>query len=572
MEAEKKLTGYPSIDKPWLKYYTEEAINVPLPDCTVYETIYNGNKDYPNDIALMYFGKKISYKVLFEQIEMTAKAFTALGVNSGDNVALCMPAIPETIYSVLSLNKIGANANMLNPTFTAEQLIDRINDTGASVLVVINELYKILETVIPNTSIKTVVACPAVNSLGAFVKIAKKVKPIPNTVAWNDFIKNGIAATITIPPYETNSPAIMVYSSGTTGASKGIQLTNTGINAAIVQGGNIGFDWERQDRWFSQIPIWFSTGISANTIVPLKYGITVILEPIYDLELLRKHMLKYRPNFMISAGSFLEYVRTKKEYDPAYRCAKYFVSGGDYVTPSAEERFNEWFAKNRNSVKLHKGYGMCECGGTVTSTCYQCNVPGSAGIPSSHVTVSAFDLETGEELKYGERGEIRVLSPCRMSGYYKKPEETDKYFHTDENGNVWACTGDMGYITEDGCVYVSGRINDSYTNEQNETVYLFDIERAVLDIPQVRQCKSVASVIDGKTVHVCHVVLDANVNKADVIGKIAEHCTEILPDSYQPYLYKFYDDVLPVAPNGKLDILNMKKDIDNLYNSRVENK
>lgn len=569
MEAEQKLTGYPSIDKPWLKYYTEEAINAPLPDCTVYETIYNSNKEYLSDIALMYFGKRISYKVLFEQIDKTAKAFSALGVKSGDNVALCMPAIPETIYSVLALNKIGANANMLNPTFTAEQLTDRINDTGASVLVVINELYKLLDAVIPNTKIKIVVACPAVNSLGVFVKIVKKAIPILNTVSWNNFIRNGKDAEIIIPPYKTNSPAIMVYSSGTTGASKGIQLTNTGINAAIVQGGNIGFDWERQDRWFSQIPIWFSTGISANTIIPLKYGITVILEPIYNLELLRKHLLRYKPNFMISAGSFLEYVRTKKELDSAYRCAKYFVSGGDYVTPSAEARFNEWFAKNGNNVKLHKGYGMCECGGTVTSTCYKCNVPGSAGIPSSHVIVSAFDLKCGKELKYGERGEIRVMSPCRMLGYYKKPKETEKYFHTDEDGNIWACTGDMGYVTEDGCVYVSGRISDSYINDQSETVYLFDIERAVLDIPQVRQCKAVASVIAGKTVHVCHTVLDSSTNVAEIIRSVSKHCTEKLPVSHQPYLFKFYDDVLPVAPNGKLDILNMQKNIENLYDIRT---
>ena len=85
MDTEKKLTGYPSIDKPWLKYYTDEAINAPLPECTIYESIYRSNKNHLSDIALMYYGKKISYKVLFEQIDKTAKAFSALGVKNGDS-------------------------------------------------------------------------------------------------------------------------------------------------------------------------------------------------------------------------------------------------------------------------------------------------------------------------------------------------------------------------------------------------------------------------------------------------------------------------------------------------------
>ena len=131
-----KLTGYPSIDKPWMKFYQKDTILSEVPECTVYQNLYNHNKDYPNDIALMYFGKKITYAQLFAEVENTAKAFAAQGVKSGDNVALCVPATPETMYAILALNKLGANANMLNPTFTAQQLTDRINETDA-----VNELH-----------------------------------------------------------------------------------------------------------------------------------------------------------------------------------------------------------------------------------------------------------------------------------------------------------------------------------------------------------------------------------------------------------------------------------------------
>lgn len=520
--------------------------------------------DYLSDIAILYFGKKITYKQLFIEIDKTAKALLSYGVKCGNNVALCMPATPETIYAILALNKIGANANMLNPTFTEEQLTDRINETDAEFLFVVNELYDCIKNVVPKTKIKTVVSCGAVNSLRSIIKIIKKVKKIAGTISWNEFIKHGIGTLMTVPEYMPNYPAIMVYSSGTTGASKGIQLTNYSVNATITEGGCIGFKWNRQDRWFSQVPIWFSTGICATMLVPLRYGITIILEPMYDFELFYQHIVKYHPNFMITAVGLLEYLMSKRELDSAYREFKYLVAGGEYVAPCTEKKLNEWLHKNNNTENLHKGYGICECGGTVTASSYKCNVIGSAGIPTPHVTVSAFDLETGKELQYGERGEIRVLSPCKMFGYYKNPKETEKYFHTDNNGDVWACTGDMGYVTEDGSVYVSGRISDSYVDQNNDTIYLFDIERAILNVEAVRQCKVVLSEIDGKASHVAHIVIANNENRSNVFKQITDICKQTLPESHFPKYLKVYNDALPVAPSGKLDITAMQNSIDYL--------
>ncbi len=560
-DQNKELTGYPSIDKPWLKYYSEEAINAQVPKCSIYQNIYNGNAEYLSDIALLYFGKKITYKKLFDEIDKTARALLFYGIKCHDNVAICMPAIPETIYLILALNIIGANANMLNPTFTEEQLVDRINETEATFLFVINELYDKIKNVVPKTKVKTVVSCAAVNSLGAFVKIVKKSGKLNGTIAWNDFIKSGKGTNIITPEYTPNRPAIMVYSSGTTGASKGIQLTNDSVNATITEGGMIGFKWERQDRWFSQVPIWFSTGICATMLVPLKYGITVILEPIYDFELFYHHIVKFHPNFMITAVGLLEYLMSKREINSSYGDFKFLVAGGEYVTSYTENKLNKWLEKNGNTEKLHKGYGMCECGGTITASSSLCNVIGSAGIPTPHVVVSAFDLNTGKELKYGERGEIRVLSPCRMIGYYKNPEATEKYFHTDVEGKVWACTGDMGYVTDDGSVFIDGRISDSYTNAQGESIYLFDTERAVLASGLARQCKVVASIIDGKTTHVAHTVLDSEISKNEAMKKIFNFCQSCLKPNHMPAWFKFYDDALPVAPSGKLDISKMKNDI-----------
>ncbi len=302
------LTGYPSIDKPWLKYYSEAAINAPLPERTVWENIYKRNKDHLTDTALLYFGKKISYGKLFSEIDKTAKALAYLGVKNGDNVAICMPAVPEAIYTILALNKLGANAGMLNPTFSEAQLTDRVNEMEANVLIVVNELYATMQNVIPKTSIKHIVTCPAANSLGAFVRLVKKVKPISGTLRWNVFIRQGRDTSYQTASYEKQKPAIMVFSSGTTGASKGIQLTNDGINATGCEYEYGGFGFQRQDIFFAQIPIWFSTGISVTVLVPLIHGVTVILEPVYDFELFYQHILKYRPNFLVTATGLLDYL------------------------------------------------------------------------------------------------------------------------------------------------------------------------------------------------------------------------------------------------------------------------
>lgn len=562
--TEKELTGYPSIDKPWLKYYSEEAINAETPKCSIYENIYQGNCEYLSDIAYIYFGKKITYKELFSEIDKTAKALKSIGIEYGENVAICAPAMPETMYLVLALNKIGANANMLNPTFSEQQLINLINDTEAKLLFVINELYSRVENVIPHTTIKTVISCPATNSLSFFVRFPKKSKKIPNTIQWNDFISKGKSVNYVIPEYKPNHPAVMVYSSGSTGNPKSIQLTNDSINANITQGQYIGFEWKRQDRYFEQVPIFTSTGLCATNLVPLRYGITVIMEPIYDNKVLFSHLVKYRPNFMISTTAFIEYLSKNHTIHPAYSNFKYIVIGGEYITRQTELRFNEWLSKNGCKEKIHKGYGMCECGGTVTATHYKCNDIGSVGIPTPFITVAAFDLETGKELTYGQRGEIRVLTPGHMLGYFKNKEATESYFHTEEQGETWACTGDMGYVMENGCVYVDGRINSSYINTRGETIYLFDIERAILDIEQVIQCRVVVSVINKKKIHIAHVVFSDEFDTQQVLSLIVERCKSKLTPNHFPTLFKLYESALPVAPSIKADIKKMENDTTNL--------
>lgn len=562
--TEKELTGYSSVDKPWLRYYTDEEINAKTPRCSIYEKIRENNMSFPNETALLFFDKKITYGKMFAEIDRTAKALAFYGITNDDNVAICMPALPETVYTILALNKIGANAILLNPLFDEQQLLNRINETNAKLLFVANELFSRVKNILSKSTIEKIISCPAVNSLGTVVKTIKKVKHADGTIVWNDFIKNDKCTDAIIPTYEINKPAFMVYSSGTTGQSKGIQLTNDGVLTLLVDAKSVFVEMKRQDRYFIQIPLWFSTGLVATLLTSLYYGLVAILEPMYDLVLFNKHIAKYKPNYMITATGLVDYLYHEQYKHSCYKHFKCLAIGGEYVTAQAEKRFNKWLADNGNNIELQKGYGMCELGSIVTAASVRYNTVGSAGIPTPHVVVSAFDVKTNKELKYRERGEIRVCSPCRMLGYYKNEQATNKFFYTDKKGNVWACTGDMGYVAEDGNVYVDGRISSSYKNTNGETIYLFDIERAILAVEQVRQCKVVVSTVNGVKIHTAHIVLINNTNQKAVFNSIKDYCANNLPPNHMPTLVKLYEDALPVSPSGKLDTLKMSESIDGL--------
>ena len=172
MPEEKKLTGYPSIDKPWLKYYSEKAKNASLPKCTIYEYIRDCNNNRMENSAINYFGKKYTYQQLFSSIEITAKAFTASGVKTGDVVSLCMLSMPETVYSIYALNRLGAVCNIIEPRTNADLIKERIKSANSTVLIVVDIFLNKIINIANETSLERVVVVPLSNSMPYFTKVA----------------------------------------------------------------------------------------------------------------------------------------------------------------------------------------------------------------------------------------------------------------------------------------------------------------------------------------------------------------------------------------------------------------
>lgn len=437
-----EMTGYPSIDKPWLKYYSKEFINKPLKKCTVYQNVYTSNSEHMSDIALIYFNNKISYRTLFREVDRCAYTLKCMGIQSGDIISLCTAGTPESIYLLLAANKLGAVCNFVNPFFTEEQLLSRINETHSKVLFVLDSFYKQIQPVINKLNIGKIIIIPALNSASILIRSLNKlknnthIKYSDKLVSWQSFVDKKVKVEpTTAADYVPNHDAIMVCSSGSTGASKGIVLTNDGINATI-QNYDYGYDYLRGDIFLQMVPIWFCTGCVLSTIMPLQRGITVILEPRYGIKEFISNLKKYSISLTLVSPSFWVGIMNSSQSDKLdLSVMKYPITGGEQILSDTEDEINAFLKARGCQYPLLKGYGMSELGSTLTTTSRLHSKKNSVGYPIlGKAIISAFDIETDSELKYGERGEIRAITPAHMKGYFNNEEATSEFFKEDSKG------------------------------------------------------------------------------------------------------------------------------------------
>jgi long-chain acyl-CoA synthetase len=311
------------------------------------------------------------------------------------------------------------------------------------------------------------------------------------------------------------------------------------------------------------IPIWFSTGMVLSILMPICLGITVVLEPVYSKESFVKDLKKYKPNMTLATTSLWLYAMNCKMLKKTnLSFLTYPITGGELVLPRVECALNSFLREHGCSAPLIKGWGMCELGSTISSDSLSYVKPGAAGYPISHVVVAAFDPVTNKEMKYNERGELRVLSPCRMKEYFRNTDETNKFFWNDENGSAWGCTGDIGYIDEDGFVYVLGRINDVFISHKKRKMYCFDVEAIILKNPSIAQCEVVGIQTDkGYDIPVAHLILEehCDINSEAIIWQAYKSCIENLETDCVPQGYKICNS-FPIKNSGKRDMEALKQD------------
>lgn len=492
--------GYLSIDKPWLKYYSEETLLLDMPKMTIYDYIIYKNEGNLDKVAIEYFGNKLTYNELIQKIDECANSLVAMGVKKGDIVTICMPTTPEMVFMFYALSKIGAVSNMIDPRKSAKEIEEYANEVNSKVFLGIHVALEKYINLKKNTTVENVIICTPYESfikpLGGLLKLKdnmkKKVK-LHDSLNWQQFIKLGKNVFAKKSEYSENMPVTIVHTGGTTGKAKGVILSNENINIGARQCEISGLNFKDKGTWLDIMPPFIVYGVGNGLHLPLSMGMKVILMPTFDPRKYDEILLKHRPNYMAGVPSHYGYLlQSKKLKDVDLSFIKTPIVGGDKMDYTLEQQVNDFLKEHNCSTKIIKGYGMSEVDAAV-SVCIngEINKLKSVGIPLPKTVIGIFEPETDSELYYNEHGEIRISGPNVMLGYHNNKVEEDKILHTDSAGTRWIYSGDSGYYDDDAHLYVDGRYKEMIIRPDGFKVYPSSIEEVILLHESVSECKVV---------------------------------------------------------------------------------
>ncbi len=537
-----------------------------MPECTIYEYLIENNKNYPSDIAINYLGRKISYGQLFVNIDRTAEAFVKVGVKEKDIVTVALPSLPEAMYCVYALNKIGAISNMIHPLAGESEIVHYINEVQSEIVVIFEGAYEQICNSVEKTTAKKIIVVSPSNSLQLGLKIlynikAKKIQlDDRHFLSWKEFIQAGNGTPIPNVRRNCHEMALISHTGGTTGEPKGVMCSDYSILAEVWQIGS-NLPHVRQERLMPVIPPFHNYSLVNCMIEPLSFGFMMIMIPKYEPERFADYVKRYKPNHINSIPTYWEALLKIDGMEKTdLSCLKYIYYGGEMMAAEIEQAVNDLLLSCGSTSILHKGIGSTEMTSASTATYDECNKPGSVGIPLVRVTAKIVEPGTSTELKYGKEGEVCFSGPTMMMGYYNNQEATDEIVKIHPDGERWLHTGDLGYIDENGVLFVTGRIKRILItrdqNGQGTKMFPDRIEKAIYKHSAVELC-CVIGVPDEKRVNYpkAFIVLK---EKKDIKEEVIELCKNHLPEYMVPVEVEFVDD-MPRTPAGKIDYRALEK-------------
>lgn len=560
-EIQGPLTNIPNFDKEWLKYYSEEQILADMPIDTLYNYMMKKNINNLDDIAIIYFDKKITFRKFDNQIEQCAKSLKAKGVKPNDIVTLCMPNTPEALVMFYALNRIGAIANMVHPLSSQNELKNFVQEVNSKMIITIDSSYKKIKNISNETNLEDIIVVSPSDSMPSPLKQIynltkkEKIKYGKETISWKNFMKLGKGKESIIDyPYEKNKVSVIIHTGGTTGKSKGVELTSDNFNSMVEQFILNESNFARGDKMLTVMPVFHGFGLCSSIHLPLSQGVALILIPKIDIKSIDKLMNKHKPNHILGVPTLFRGIMNTinkkietgklKDFDLSY--LKYAVSGGDAVKEGFESEINNFFAKYGSQAKLAKGYGLSEAVAGATFAYADYNNSTTVGIPMVQTNIKIVKMGTDDEVENKVDGEICIQGPTVMKGYYNKPEET-------KNSLVdgWLHTGDVGHF-EDGLLYFTQRKSNMIISS-GVNVYPKEIEELIESHPAVSACAVIGIYHSYKNeVPKAYIVLKEGYSLTeDIKQEIEKMCKENLNRYSIPYDYE-YCELLPQTLLGKI--------------------
>ena len=453
---------------PWRSSMGDIPMTLEYPEGSMVDVLGEIAEKYPNNIAFDFMGRATSYREMMKNIEQCARSLKTIGIRENDRVTIAMPNCPQAIYLFYAVNMVGAVANMVHPLSGEKELEFYINESGSVTVVTLDQFYHKIEAIRADTCVVNVVIASIKDALsrpvraGYMLTEGRKIQKIPDdapVIRWKEFMRLGRSCFWKYKVRRTgDDPAVILYSGGTTGTTKGILLTNRNFNALARQIAATNPMFRPGDKMLSAMPLFHGFGLGVCIHSMLANGGRCVLVPRFTAKSYAGLITKYRCNFIAGVPTLYEALLRIPGMERAdLSCLKGVFSGGDSLSVELKKKFDRFLYDHKATIQVREGYGTTE---TVTACCLtppNMFKEGSIGIPFPDTYIKIVRPGTDEELPYGEEGEILLAGPTVMKEYINHPEETARTLRRHSDGLTWVYTGDLGTMDDEGFIYFRGR-------------------------------------------------------------------------------------------------------------------
>ena len=453
---------------PWADHLGGLPLHLDYFEGSMFDAVKKIADQYPDNVAFDFMGSSTTYRRLVQQVEQCAKALKTIGVREGDKVTIAMPNCPQAIFMFYAVNLVGGIANMIHPLSAEKEIEFYLNESESVTAITLDQFYEKFENVRQNTKVVNIVIASVKDELskpiraGYMLTEGRKIKKIPDdapVIMWKDFMRLSKACFYNYAvPRKGEDPAVILYSGGTTGTTKGIVLTNRNFNALGQQVIATNPMFRVGDKMLAAMPLFYGFGLGVCIHTMLSQGGRCILIPRFTAQSYAKQITKYQCNFIAGVPTLYEALLRLPSMDGAdLSCLKGVFSGGDSLSIELKKKFDKFLYDHKAVIQVREGYGTTE---TVTACCLtppHMFKEGSIGLPFPDTYIKIVKPGTDEELPYGEEGEILLAGPTVMQEYMNHPEETAQTLRTHADGLTWVYTGDLGVMDNEGFIYFRGR-------------------------------------------------------------------------------------------------------------------
>ena len=566
---------------PWVKNLGDVPAHLDYFQGSMYEAVERIARQNPNAVAFDFMGRSTTYKKMIEEIQRCAKSLRTIGVREGDCVTIAMPNCPQAIYVFYAANLIGAIANMVHPLSSEKEIEFYINESKSVTVVTLDQFYHKVEAIRQNTCAVNIVIARIRDALskplkaGYMLPEGRKLEKIPKdapVIRWDEFCSLGKACFWNYKvPRKADDPAVILYSGGTTGKTKGILLTNLNFNALAQQIIATNPMFRPGDKMLSAMPLFHGFGLGVCIHSMLANGGRCILVPRFTADSYAKLITKYKCNFIAGVPTLYEALLRLPSMDKAdLSCLKGVFSGGDSLSVELKKKVDKFLYDHRSMVQVREGYGTTE---TVTASCLtpiHMAKEGSIGLPFPDMYFKIVEPGTDIEVPYGQEGEILMAGPTVMKEYVNHPEETAQALRHHADGLTWVYTGDLGVMDADGFVYFRGRkkrmiITSGYN------VYPGQLEN-ILDANPMVQMSCVIGVPDPYKMQKvkAFVMLASGVEPTqETEDKLMRYCRQHIAKYALPYDIEFRK-TLPTTLVGKVAYRELEDEEEARLNRKEE--